>query len=123
MNTGIKGEACTYVNAENTAAAMKSGTLDVFATPAVAALIEQACQESVSGELGADETTVGTYICIEHIAATAAGKKVRAESILVNIDNRKLLFEATVYDEDKLIAKGTHERCIVNTKRFLSRLD
>ena len=45
MKTGIKGEACTYVNSENTAAAMKSGTLDVFATPAVAALIEQACQE------------------------------------------------------------------------------
>ena len=123
MKTGIKGEACTYVNSENTAAAMKSGTLDVFATPAVAALIEQACQESVSGELGADETTVGTYICIEHIAATAAGKKVHAESVLVNIDNRKLLFEASVYDEDKLIAKGTHEICIVNTERFLSRLN
>ena len=102
---------------------MKSGTLDVFATPAAAALIEQACQESVSGEPSADETTVGTYICIEHTAATATGKKVRAESVLVNVDNRRLLFEAAVYDEDKLIAKGTHERCIVNTERFLSGIN
>ncbi len=123
MRTGIKGEAHTYVNQDNTAAAMKSGTLDVLATPAVVALIEQACQESVAGELEADETTVGIYVCIEHMAATAVGKEVRAESMLVNVDNRRLLFEALVYDGDKLIAKGTHERCVVNTERFLSKLN
>lgn len=102
MKTGIKGEACTYVNSENTAAAMKSGTLDVFATPAVAALIEQACQESVSGELGADETTVGTYICIEHIAATAAGKKVHAERLsLLILITESFCLKASVYDRGK----------------------
>lgn len=121
MNTGIQGKACNIVNEKNTALAVKSGGLNVFATPSVAALMEQACYESVNDMLDEGQTTVGVSISVKHIAATKIGKEVYADSVLTNVQDNRLTFEVTAYDEDKKIAFGTHERVIVDTESFLNR--
>lgn len=122
MEPGICGRAETIVDATNTAATMKSGAMEVFATPSVVALIEQACYQSVADELEEGMGTVGVLINVSHIAATACGKKVWAQSRLISVDGRRLVFEADVFDDDKKIAEGTHERVIVNCERFMSKL-
>lgn len=123
MDLGIQGKACNTVNEGNTALAVKSGGLNVFATPSVAALMEEACYESIGNLLDEDQTTVGVSISVKHIAATKIGKRVYADSVLTHVEGNRLTFEVTAYDEDKKIAFGTHERVIVDTESFLNRLN
>ena len=43
LETGIRGKQSVAVTPENTAKTMGSGTLNVFATPALVALAEKTC--------------------------------------------------------------------------------
>lgn len=122
MDIGLCGRAETLVSSINTATAMKSGALEVFATPSVVALIEQACYESVAEYLDKEMGSVGVLINIKHIAATACGKKVWAKSKLISAEGRHLVFEVAAFDEDKKIAEGTHERVIINCEKFMEKL-
>ena len=118
---GIKGNQTVTVNENNTALAMASGTLPVFATPAMIALMEKTAWESVQNELDEGMGTVGTYLDIKHLAATPLGMTVRCESELVEIDGRRLVFTVKAYDEAGLIGEGKHERFIVQNEKFLAR--
>ena len=120
MNIGIKGRAETVVSAENTAKIMGSGDLDVFATPHMVALMENAAAVSVADELEDGMSTVGTKLEISHDAATPVGMKVWAESKLVEVDGRRLVFEVSAFDERGSIGHGRHERCIIRKERFLA---
>ena len=102
LNPGIKGSASVAVTAANTAAAMGSGELNVFATPALAALVEKACWQSVAPELDPGCGTVGTKLELAHNAPTPVGMMVRCESELTAVDGRKLTFSAVMYDERRL---------------------
>lgn len=75
-----------------------------------------------SNGLTAEESTVGICVNVEHIAATPLNKRITAKATLIKIEDRKLFFEIEAHDEDKLIGKGTHERVIVNTEKFLGKL-
>ena len=121
MNIGIKGRAETVVSAENTAKIMGSGDLDVFATPHMVALMENAAAVSVADELEDGMSTVGTKLEISHDAATPVGMKVWAESRLVEVDGRRLVFEVSAFDECGPIGHGWHERFIINKERFLAK--
>lgn len=118
MRTGIKGEQSVIVDETNTAKTMGSGTLDVFATPSMIALMEKTAWESVDGELDEGCGTVGIRLEVSHDAPTPLGMKVTCESELVKVEGRKLTFEVRAYDERGEIGKGTHERFIVNEKAF-----
>ncbi len=121
IETGLKGRAETIVSPENTAMAMGSGDCPVFATPAMAALMEKAASESVASALNEGETTVGIMLSIRHNAATALGRKVWAESELIEIDGRKLVFRITAFDKTGEIGEGEHVRAIVGREKFLAR--
>lgn len=121
LRAGIKGGAAVKVCAENTALAMGSGELEVFATPALAALVEKAAVKAVAGCLGADETTVGTRIVIDHVSATPVGMEVRCEAELVALEGRKLVFRAEVFDTAGLVGRAEHERAIVARERFIKK--
>lgn len=123
LETGIKGCASEIVTQKVTAKEMGSGELQVYATPAVVALIEKASWESVAGELEDGQGTVGTSINIKHVSATPAGMKVWAETILTEVDGRRLVFSVKAFDECGLIAEGTHERFIVMNERFQKKAD
>lgn len=121
LKEGITGHQETIVTVENTAKTMKSGTLDVFATPAMIALMEQTAYESVAGELEEGYGTVGTMLNVKHVSATPLGMKVTCESTLIKIDGRALTFEVKAFDERGLIGEGTHERFLVQNEKFQAK--
>lgn len=122
LKPGITGTAETVVRETNTALAMGSGSLHVFATPSMIALMEQAACNAVAACLDEESTSVGTLVNITHDAATGMGKAVTATATLVEVQGRKLVFEVTAADEDKQIGQGTHERFIVNKEKFMAKL-
>lgn len=122
LKPGLTGTAETVVRETNTALAMGSGSLHVFATPSMIALMEQAACNAVAACLDEESTSVGTLVNVTHDAATGMGKAVTATATLVEVQGRKLVFEVTAADEDKQIGKGTHERFIVNKEKFMAKL-
>ena len=118
LQPGIKNQNEETVTEALTAGKMGSGLLPVYATPALIALIEKTAWESVAGELEDGQGTVGTKLDIAHTSATPVGMKVRCETELKEVDRRRLVFAAEVYDEAGKIAEGTHERFIVDNERF-----
>jgi fluoroacetyl-CoA thioesterase len=122
LQTGLTGESTTIVVHENTAAAVGAGGVEVFATPMMIGLMENAAWGAVASELDEGYVTVGTLVNVSHLAATPVGQRVRATAELIEIDDRRLVFRVEAYDERQKIGEGRHERYIVNLERFLQRL-
>ena len=121
IQPGITGEKSIAVTMDVTAVAMGSGTLRVFATPAMIALVEGCCAESVEELLGEGITSVGTHIDIEHLSASPVGAGVVCKSRLTAFDGRRMDFEAEIFDNAGLIGKGTHTRCTVKADSFMKK--
>lgn len=121
IEIGLKGRTGTTVTPENTARAMGSGTVPVFATPWMAALMESAAIQAVQLQLEADESTVGTRLDVTHDAATPIGMKVWAEAELTEVEGRKLTFAVTAFDETGRIGGGIHQRFVIQVDKFLAR--
>src|SRR5258708_26595819 len=123
LKPGLTGEATTTVVHENTAAYVGAGGVEVFATPMMIALMENAAWRAVADSLEEGDVTVGTLVNVQHLAATPLGQHVRATAELIEIDGRRLVFKVEAYDEKRKIGEGQHERSIVILERFLKRLD
>lgn len=123
VEAGIKGCRTVMVTEDNTAAAVGSGTLRVFATPMMIALIEATASNSVSDALDEGQSTVGTRLDVAHSAATPVGMEVTCETELVEVDRRRLVFRAVVRDAAGEIGSGTHERFIVDDAKFMSKAE
>jgi predicted thioesterase len=123
LEVGIKGKQEVTVSESNSAKTMGSGTLDVFATPAMIALMEKTAWESVQANLDEGSGTVGTSLNVKHVAATPLGMKVTCESELIKVDGRALTFSVKAYDEAGLIGEGEHERFIVFNDKFQAKAD
>ena len=121
LSLGLKGHAETLVTEQSTAAAMGSGLLPVFATPAMLALMENAAAGSVQPFLAEGQGTVGTRLEVSHLAATPIGIAVRAESELTLIDRRRLRFSVRAWAGEELIGVGEHERFVIDNERFLEK--
>ena len=118
---GMKGQADTLVEKEDTAQSVGSGDLLVYATPCMAALMEGAACEAIAAGLAEGETTVGTELNIKHISATPVGLEVRAEAEVTGVDGKVITFALTAYDEAGKIGEGTHTRVLVKSQKFLER--
>lgn len=123
LKTGIKGHQELVVTQELTAKNMGSGVMDVFATPAMLALMEKTAFTSVAEYLNEGCGSVGTKVDIEHVASSPVGMKITCDSELIEIEGRKLVFKVEACDEKGLIGKGTHERFIVENKKFQEKTD
>lgn len=123
LKTGIKGHQELVVTQELTAKNMGSGVMDVFATPAMLALMEKTAFTSVAEYLNEGCGSVGTKVDIEHVASSPVGMKITCDSELIEIEGTKLVFKVEAYDEKGLIGKGTHERFIVENKKFQEKTD
>lgn len=121
LEIGLTGTAHATVTTQNIASTYASGTLPVFATPAMLGLMENAAQSSVQPYLQAGQGTVGTRLDVRHLAATPLGMTVRAESELIEIDRRRLVFRVRAYDERELIGEGVHERFVIDTEKFMDK--
>jgi fluoroacetyl-CoA thioesterase len=119
---GLRGQVLARVTADQTAAALGSGDVPAFGTPALVALVEAAAMNALAGRLAPDETTVGTRLEVAHLAATPVGAAVRAEAALVAVEGRKLTFTVIAYDDRGTIGEGRHERILLSRSRFLAKL-
>lgn len=121
VTVGMKGRAEAVVNEQNTAIAAGSGTLPVFATPWMCALMEKAAWTAVAPALEEGDSTVGTKLNVSHLSATPIGLKVWAESEVTLVDGKRIELKVSAYDEKGLIGEGTHERFLVTNERFLGK--
>ena len=121
LQTGIKGRIELTVTKDKCAGALGSGELDVFATPAMIALIEETAWKSVAPYLQPGEGTVGTALNVRHLAATPLDCLVTCETELTLVDRKRLVFEARVFDASGLVGEGTHERFIIQYERFMQK--
>ena len=121
LQTGIKGRIELTVTKDKCAGALGSGELDVFATPAMIALIEETAWKSVVSCHQPGEGTVGTALDVRHLAATPVGLRVVCETELTLVDRRRLVFDVKVYDPFGLVGEGTHERFVIQYEMFMKR--
>ncbi|SDB97863.1 thioesterase family protein [Williamwhitmania taraxaci] len=119
---GITFESTQTVTANDTASKYGSGLVEVFATPAMVALMENACLNAVLPYLPEGFSSVGVDISVSHVKATPMGKVVKCMATLTKVDGRKLDFEVVASDEEGLIGKGTHSRYIINIEKFMEKL-
>jgi fluoroacetyl-CoA thioesterase len=96
----------------------------VFATGFMVGLIEWACIKAINPHLDwPEEQTVGIHIDVNHIAATPPGFEVTVKTKLVEVDGKRLAFEVEAHDGTDLISKGSHERFIINKKKFDMKME
>lgn len=121
VEIGMKAEVSALVEREDTALEVGSGSLLVYATPCMVALMEGAACEAIAEGLEETETTVGIELNIQHVAATPVGMEVRAEAEVTAVEGKIITFILRAYDEAGEIGKGTHKRALVNSQRFLDK--
>jgi len=121
ITVGLKGEAFTQVEREDTAREVGSGDLLVYATPCMVALMEGAACEAIANVLSDTQTTVGTMLNIEHLSATPVGLEVRAEAEVTEVNGKVITFAVRAFDEAGEIGRGTHTRVLVNSQKFLEK--
>ena len=122
ITVGMKGEVSTLVEREDTAQEVGSGSLLVYATPCMVALMEGAACEAIAEALPEEKTSVGTELNIKHLAATPVGLEVRAEAAVTAVDGNTITFQVTAYDEAGKIGEGTHKRAVITSQRFLDKV-
>ena len=123
IQTGIKGHQEAVVTEDMLASNVGSGLVKVYATAMMIALIEKAAVYSVEPYLEPGQGTVGTLVNVTHCSATPLGMKVHADTELVEVDRRRLVFKVAAYDERGLIGEGMHERFIIDNARFQAKAD
>ena len=121
ITIGLKGEASTLAEREDTAREVGSGDLLVYATPCMVALMEGAACEAIADCLSDTQTSVGTELNIRHTSATPVGLEVRAEAEVTAVEGKVITFTVRAFDEDGEIGSGIHKRVIVNSQKFLEK--
>lgn len=121
ITIGMKGEVSTLVEREDTAYEVGSGSLLVYATPCMVALMEGAACEAIASAIPEEKTSVGTELHICHLSATPVGLEVRATAEVTAVEGSVVTFKVEAYDESGLIGEGTHKRAVITTQRFLDK--
>lgn len=121
IEIGMKGKVSTVVEKEDTALEVGSGSLLVYATPCMAALMEGAACEAIASGLSETETTVGTELNLQHLSATPVGLEVWAEAEVTAVEGKQITFQIQAFDESGPIGTATHKRFLVQTQRFLDK--
>ena len=122
LKKGLSSQSSVTVSAGNTAAAMGSGDLDVFATPAMVALMENAAMKAVADALPEGSTTVGAEMNVTHIKPSGLGAEIVATAVLTGVEGRKLTFNVGARDAEGLIGEGIHIRYIVDREKFMAKV-
>ena len=121
IEKGIVKEGKVKVTEENTAVKLGSGTLRVFATPAMILLVERTASECLLPLLKEGESTVGTSLDIKHSAPSVIGSEVFCRVEVVDVDRSKIVFDVKVWDSAGEIGSGRHERFLINNEKFMAR--
>lgn len=122
VSAGQTAIATVTVTESNISKTMKSGSLEVFATPAMCALMEEAAQAAVQPHLEEGEGTVGISLSISHDAPSPMGSTITAKATVTAVEGRKITFYIEASDGVGIIGKGTHERFVINNEKFMTKV-
>lgn len=122
IKTGLSYISEMIITPELSASALGSGDMNVLATPAMVALMENASMLCVAPLIETTQTTVGIFIETSHSRATPVGKRIEATAIITAVDGRKISFDVVAKDDKGVIGSAKHDRFIVDREKFLSRL-
>ncbi|MFR2524649.1 thioesterase family protein [uncultured Alistipes sp.] len=122
LEKGLSAQSRTTVCRENTAARMGSGDMEVFATPAMVALMENAAMTAVAAELPEGSTTVGAEMNATHIKPSGLGAEITATAVLTEVEGRKLTFNVGARDAGGMIGEGVHIRYVVDRRKFMDKV-
>lgn len=123
LNIGMKMTKREKVTIDNAAKTLGSGSLLVYGTPAMLLLVEKTAVALLEGHLDEGMTSVGTNLNVDHVAATPLEAEVCCQAELVEIDRKRLVFSVLVEDASGVIGRGTHERFLVDAKKFQEKTD
>lgn len=123
IKPGLVGEADETVSSSRTAAFFGSGLVAAYGTPAMVALMENATVAALHKYLGPGQTSVGTEVCIKHLAATPVGMHARARATVTAVDGRQVTFQVEAWDDREKIGEGTVTRFVVDEGHFNDRLE
>jgi predicted thioesterase len=123
VDVGQVGSLEQVVGPQHAADRFENKGVTVLATPVLCHWFESAAVRAIAPQLEPGEASVGTRLTIEHLKATPLGMRVHVESRVVAVDGRRITFEAQARDEVELVARGTHERFVVNLERFLTEVE
>lgn len=121
ITVGMNAKVETLVEREDTALEVGSGSLLVYATPCMVALMEGAACEAIAPALPEGKTSVGTMLNISHLSATPVGLEVYAEAEVTEVEGNTVTFAVTAYDEAGKIGEGIHKRAVISSQRFLEK--
>ncbi len=119
LEPGVQGVLERTVEAEH---CTRRGDFDIFSTPNLVLLLEEAAIEGLAPHIRADQASVGSKVDIAHIAPTLRGQTVRATATVTEVERRRVLFDIRVEDDKELIGTGTHERFVIDLPSFEERL-
>lgn len=122
LETGLTYTQETTVELKDTAAVYGSGKLNVFATPAMIALMENTALKCIENQLETGKDSVGIEINAKHIKATAVGEKISCQATVIEIDGRRIRFSLEAKDETGIIGTAVHDRFIIDPVKFMSKL-
>ena len=122
VSVGQTATSTVTVTESNIAKTMKSGSLEVFATPAMCALMEEAAQAAVQPHLEEGEGTVGISLSISHDAPSPMGSTIIAKATVTAVEGRKITFNIEASDGIGIIGKGRHERFVINNEKFMTKV-
>jgi predicted thioesterase len=123
LRVGLIGESIDTVTEQQTAKAMGSGLLEVYATPAMIALLEAAAVSAIDPYLDDDRASVGIEMNVRHLSATPIGEHITAIAEVTRIDGKRVTLEVRAWDERELIGEGTHVRYLIYADDFMERLN
>ena len=122
VQIGLAAERSETVVESLLATRLGSGSVEVYATPAMVALMESAAVAAIEPLLPAGQSSVGIALDIKHLAATPPGQQVRARAEVIGVDGRKVTFQVQAWDEQERIGEGTHTRFVIDVARFMQRV-
>ena len=122
VRSGLVGEKRATVIDTMLATHLGSGSIEVYATPAMIALIESAAVAAIDPLLPGGQASVGVALNVRHLAATPPGQQVRARAEVSGVEGRKVTFNVQAWDERELIGEGTHTRYVIDVARFVERV-
>ncbi len=122
IQPGLTGESRTTVVEALTAKEMGSGSLAVFATPALVALMEAAAVAAIDPFLLPGYSSVGIELSVKHLSATPVGEEVRAQAEVIDVQGKRIIFEVRAWDNAEMIGEGTHARYLIEVEKFMRRV-
>jgi fluoroacetyl-CoA thioesterase len=122
-HVGLSRERQQVVTRERTAVHVGSGSLGVYATPAMLALVEVTAREFLDELLDDTQTTVGTAVTLKHLAPTPEGETVNVRIQIASIEGNIVQLNAELWDRVEKVGEAIHTRAVIDVDRFLKRVN